>query len=123
MTITESQLASLHERHAAQQDEIIKRLMEKIDHMNEEVRLLNEENRKMTDELKNNPPVIRCKECKHLSLNVVGMKNGACKRRIQLWYGDSKPTIAIEAVPGEYHYCGYAEMKEDFGDENMGETT
>ena len=45
-------MASLHERHAAQQDEIIKRLMERIDHMNEEVRLLNEENRKMTDELK-----------------------------------------------------------------------
>lgn len=56
--------------------------------------------------------MIRCKDCAYFSLDVVGMRNGACRRRVTLFYGEKEPTIAVEAVPGPEHYCGYAKRRE-----------
>ena len=51
MTISESQLMDLSARREAMQDDVINRLMERVDALNEQLRILREENDRLKAEL------------------------------------------------------------------------
>lgn len=60
MTISESQLMDLSARREAMQDDVINRLMERVDALNEQLRILREENNRLKAEL---AKVVKCKDC------------------------------------------------------------
>ena len=96
MTISESQLMDLSARREAMQDEVINRLMERVDALNEQLRILREENDRLKAE---RVKVVRCKDCVWAYVDERGDK--FCDR--------------IDNYAHDDFFCGCGERKENAG--------
>lgn len=90
MTISESQLMDLSARREAMQDDVINRLMERVDALNEQLRILREENDRLKAE---RVKVVRCRDCK--------------------FHAHCRESGAFKAIPPDDWFCADGERKEN----------